>query len=182
LGYLTISLTVALALHEVGGQDLGGSFLGGLALFCACAVTHASISATAAANRAGTAEKTIKRDMERLRVAHREVSADIDAMQTRLDQMEAQVATTAFSAPEIEHVSAPQIELKMIDQIVDKLGAAMDARLQTIQGAGNITAINPSAARGPMDLVREALMENRVELHLQPIVQLPQRKTAFYEG
>jgi cyclic-di-GMP phosphodiesterase TipF (flagellum assembly factor) len=182
LGYLTISLTVALALHEVGGQDLGGSFLGGLALFCACAVTHASISATAAANRAGTAEKTIKRDMERLRVAHREVTADIDAMQTRLDQMEAQVATTAFSAPQIEHVSAPQIELKMIDQIVDKLGAAMDARLQTIQGAGNITAINPSAARGPMDLVREALMENRVELHLQPIVQLPQRKTAFYEG
>jgi cyclic-di-GMP phosphodiesterase TipF (flagellum assembly factor) len=58
----------------------------------------------------------------------------------------------------------------------------MDARMQTIQGAGNITAINPTAARGPMDLVREALMENRVELYLQPIVQLPQRKTAFYEG
>jgi cyclic-di-GMP phosphodiesterase TipF (flagellum assembly factor) len=33
-----------------------------------------------------------------------------------------------------------------------------------------------------MDLVREALLENRVELHLQPIVQLPQRKTAYYEG
>ena len=70
----------------------------------------------------------------------------------------------------------------MIDQIVDKLGAAMDARLGTLQSAGNITAINPTAARGPMDLVREALMENRVELYLQPIVQLPQRKTAFYEG
>jgi cyclic-di-GMP phosphodiesterase TipF (flagellum assembly factor) len=72
--------------------------------------------------------------------------------------------------------------MKLIDQIVDKLGAAMDARLGTLQSAGNITAINPTAARGPMDLVREALMENRVELHLQPIVQLPQRKTAFYEG
>ena len=92
LAYLTISLTVALALNEVGGQDLGGSFLGGIALFCACAVTHASISATAAANRAGTAEKTIKRDMEKLRVAHREVTADIDAMQTRLDSMEASIA------------------------------------------------------------------------------------------
>lgn len=182
LGYLTISLTVALALREVGGQDLGGSFLGGLALFCACAVTHASISATAAANRAGAAEKTIKRDMERLRVAHREVTADIDAMATRLDQIEAHVATQAFSPPQIEQAPAPQVELKLIDQIVDKLGAAMDARLQTLQTAGNITAINQSAARGPMDLVRDALMENRVELHLQPIVQLPQRKTAFYEG
>jgi cyclic-di-GMP phosphodiesterase TipF (flagellum assembly factor) len=184
VAYLTISLATALALNEVGGQDLGSSFLGGIALFCACAVTHSSISATAASNRAGNAEKTIKRDMERLRVAHREVTADIDAMQTRLDSMEASIAYGVPSAPQIEHhtPAAPQIELKLIDQIVDKLGAAMDARLQTIQGAGNITAINPTAARGPMDLVREALMENRVELYLQPIVQLPQRKTAFYEG
>jgi cyclic-di-GMP phosphodiesterase TipF (flagellum assembly factor) len=183
LAYLTISLATALALNEVGGQDLGSSFLGGIALFCACAVTHASISATTASNRAGEAEKTIKRDMERLRVAHREVTADIDAMQTRLDSMEASIAYGTPNTPQIEHQpAAPQIELKLIDQIVDKLGAAMDARLQTIQGAGNITAINPIAARGPMDLVREALMENRVELYLQPIVQLPQRKTAFYEG
>jgi cyclic-di-GMP phosphodiesterase TipF (flagellum assembly factor) len=184
LGYLTISLTVALLLNEVGGQDLGSSFLGGIALFCACAVTHSSISATSAAGRVGNTEKAMKRDMERLRVAHREVTADIDAMQTRLDSMEASIAygTPAPTTHQIETQSAPQIELRMIDQIVDKLGAAMDARLQTIQGAGNITAINPTAARGPMDLVREALMENRVELYLQPIVQLPQRKTAFYEG
>jgi cyclic-di-GMP phosphodiesterase TipF (flagellum assembly factor) len=49
-------------------------------------------------------------------------------------------------------------------------------------GAGNVTPINPAAARGPVELVREAILEDRVELHLQPIVQLPQRKTAFYEG
>lgn len=185
IGYLTVSLTVALLLNEVGGQDLGSSFLGGIALFCACAVTHSSISATTAAGRVGNTEKSMKRDMERLRVAHREVTADIDAMQTRLDSMEASIAygTPAPTSHQIEtQASGSQIELRMIDQIVDKLGAAMDARLQTIQGAGNITAINPTAARGPMDLVREALMENRVELYLQPIVQLPQRKTAFYEG
>ena len=185
IGYLTVSLTVALLLNEVGGQDLGSSFLGGIALFCACAVTHSSISATTAAGRVGNTEKSMKRDMERLRVAHREVTADIDAMQTRLDSMEASIAY-GTPAPTTHQIEAPtnggQIELRMIDQIVDKLGAAMDARLQTIQGAGNITAINPTAARGPMDLVREALMENRVELYLQPIVQLPQRKTAFYEG
>jgi cyclic-di-GMP phosphodiesterase TipF (flagellum assembly factor) len=183
LAYVTISLAVSLALKEVGGQDLGSSFLGGIALFCACAVTHSSISATSAAGRVNETEKSMKRDMERLRVAHREVTADIDAMQTRLDQMETSIAFGAPAPPsQIEAHGGAQIELKMIDQIVDKLGAAMDARLQTIQGAGNITAINPTAARGPMDLVREALMDNRVELYLQPIVQLPQRKTAFYEG
>ncbi|MGQ0531452.1 MAG: EAL domain-containing protein [Caulobacteraceae bacterium] len=180
--YAMVSLTVGLALNQVGGEGLGASILGGIALFSACAVTHAGISATAAAGRIGQAEKKIKGDMDRLRSAHREVAADIDAVQTRLDQIETQIAFAPPAAPQQIEAPPAHIELKLIDQIVDKLGAAMDARLQTIQGAGNITAINPTAARGPMDLVREALMENRVELHLQPIVQLPQRKTAFYEG
>lgn len=184
--YAMVSLTVGLALNQVGGEELGSSILGGIALFSACAVTHAGISASAAAGRIGQAEKKIKGDMDRLRTAHREVAADIDAVQTRLDQIETQIAFgTAPAQPQIAApvgASNAPIEMKLIDQIVDKLGAAMDARLSTIQSAGNITAINPTAARGPMDLVREALMENRVELHLQPIVQLPQRKTAFYEG
>ena len=33
-----------------------------------------------------------------------------------------------------------------------------------------------------LDAVKEALRENRVDLHLQPIVNLPQRRTCFYEG
>lgn len=182
--YALISLTVGSALLQVGGEDIGSAFLGGIALFSACAVTHAGISASAAAGRIGKSERRIKSDMDRLRSAHREVTADIDAMQTRLDQMEASIGFGAApAAPRIEAPAAsPQIEMNMIDQIVDKLGAAMDARIQHIQGAGNVTPITPTAARGPMDLVREALLENRVELHLQPIVQLPQRKTAYYEG
>lgn len=185
IGYAMISVVVGLALQRVGGEDLGAAFLGGIGLFCACAVTHAGITASAAASRAGAAEKRIKSDMERLRGAHREISADMDAVQTRLDQVEAHTAfaTPGPSVPQIEarHGDAP-LELKLIDQIVDKLGAAMDARLQRIEAAGNITAIGPNTTRGPMDLVREALLDNRVELHLQPIVQLPQRKTAYYEG
>ncbi|ANP45109.1 EAL domain-containing protein [Candidatus Viadribacter manganicus] len=183
--YAMVSLTVGLALNQVGGEELGSSILGGIALFSACAVTHAGISASSAAGRVNQAEKKIKVDMDRLRTAHREVAADIDAVQTRLDQMETQIAFG--TAPAHSQLAPPianngSIELKLIDQIVDKLGAAMDARLGTLQSAGNITPINPTAARGPIDQVREALMENRVELHLQPIVQLPQRKTAFYEG
>jgi len=33
-----------------------------------------------------------------------------------------------------------------------------------------------------MDTVRDALAENRVDLYLQPVVALPQRKTVFYES
>ncbi len=183
LAYATISLTVGLALQQVGGQDLGGAFLGGIGLFCACAVTHAGISASAAAGRIGGVEKRMRADSERLRGAHREIRADIEAMQTRMDSLEAQIAFAAPSSPQIEtQPAAPPIELKLIDQIVDKLGATLDARLSQIQAAPNVTPLHSDPTRGPMDLVREALVENRIELHLQPIVQLPQRKTAFYEG
>ncbi len=182
-GYAMISLTVGLALSQVGGEDIAASLLGGIGLFSACAVTHASIAASAAAGRIGGTEKRIKSDMERIRGSHREIAADLDAMQVRIDQLETSAAFGTQAQHQIEvQPRSGQIELKLIDQIVDKLGAAMDARLQHIQGAGNVTPISPAAALGPMDLVREALLENRVELHLQPIVQLPQRKTAFYEG
>jgi cyclic-di-GMP phosphodiesterase TipF (flagellum assembly factor) len=181
-GYALISLTVGLALNQIGGEDSAASFLGGIALFSACAVTHAGIAASFAAGKIGGAEKRIKGEMERVRSSHREISADIDAMQTRLDSIEATIGFGIQPPQQIEQQTGGPVELKLIDQIVDKLGAAMDARLQHIQAAGNVTPISPTAALGPMDLVREALLENRVELHLQPIVQLPQRKAAFYEG
>ncbi len=182
-GYAMISFAVGVALNQIGGEDVGAAFLGGIGLFSACAVTHASIAASAAAGRVGGAEQRIKSDMERIRGSHREIAADVDSVMTRLEQLE---VAAAFAAPPQHQIEARQqggqLELKLIDQIVDKLGAAMDARLGTIQAAGNVTPLKPSASPGPMDLVREALLENRVELHLQPIVQLPQRKTAFYEG
>jgi cyclic-di-GMP phosphodiesterase TipF (flagellum assembly factor) len=181
-GYALFGLTLGLALNQVGGQDMGGAILGGLALFCACAVTHAGLSASFAASRVGQSERRMKGDIDRVRSAQRELSADLDAMAQRLDQVEASTAFGVPAAPRIEAQPSAPVELKLIDQIVDKLGAAMDARLNQIQSASNITPIHGGPARGPMDMVREALLENRVELHLQPIVQLPQRKTAFYEG
>ncbi len=38
------------------------------------------------------------------------------------------------------------------------------------------------ALRKELDAVREALAENRVDLYLQPVVGLPQRRTVFYES
>ena len=53
IAYALISLTVGLALNQIGGQDAAASFMGGLGLFSACAVTHAGLSASFAAGRIG---------------------------------------------------------------------------------------------------------------------------------
>lgn len=182
-GYALISLTIGLALNQVGGESVASSFLGGLALFSACAVTHAGIAAAAAAGKIGGVEKRIKSDMERIKTAHREMMADMEAVTLRLESVERDIA----EAPLDRQLPAPAPqappEVAMIEQIVDRLGRALDSRFDEIKRVSAPADFGVAAApRGPIDLVREALLENRVELHLQPIVQLPQRKAAYYEG
>jgi cyclic-di-GMP phosphodiesterase TipF (flagellum assembly factor) len=181
-GYALVSLTIGLALNQVGGESGTAAFLGGIGLFSACAVTHAGIAASFAAGRIGAAERRIKSDVDRLREAHREVIGDIDAVSARLEALEQK--QIAMAGPrQIESPAPAAPELKLIDQIVDRLGQAMDARLGQMQSnAGAQAGAAAPNTGGTIDVVRTALMQNRVELHLQPIVALPQRRTAFYEG
>jgi cyclic-di-GMP phosphodiesterase TipF (flagellum assembly factor) len=174
-GYALLALTTGLALAQVGGSAPGEATIGALALFCAFSLTHAGLSAAHAAGAVGRTEKKIKADMDKLRVAHREVVAEMDAMGDRIDRIDN--AVTEIAHRPIEAPREP--EVKLIDRIVDKLGRQMDERIgqiARIAGPGNVRE------RGPIDMVREALDDNRVELHLQPIVALPQRKSVFYEG
>ncbi|MGE0045863.1 MAG: EAL domain-containing protein [Hyphomonadaceae bacterium] len=180
-GYALISVTVGLALNQIGGGSGAESFLGGMALFSACAITHAGITSSHAAGLIGRSEKRIRTDMERLRGAHREIVADMDAIAARVEQIDRRISEELI-APRIEaQPIAASPEIKMIDQIVDKLSRTMDARIDEIRRVTGPTQTSP-LERGPIDIVREALRDDRVELHLQPIVSLPQRKTAFYEG
>ncbi len=175
-GYALVSLTIGLALSQIGGAAAAEAFLGGLTLFCACAITHGTITAAAAAGAIGRTEKRIRGEIDRLREADRAVNADLDDFAARVQDLERTVQEIAERPPPVLPAPQPAPDIRMIDHLVDRLERAMESRLATASGAA------PRAARGPIDIVREALHENRVELHLQPIVSLPQRKTAFYEG
>jgi cyclic-di-GMP phosphodiesterase TipF (flagellum assembly factor) len=176
-GYALLALTTGLALANVGGASLAEAALGGIALFSALAVTHGGISAAYAAGLVGRTEKRLKGDMDKLRAAHREIVAEMDAVSDRLERLDEAVAEVAHRAAE---VPAQVPEMRMLDQIVDRLGRALDNRFDEMRQVTGPT----SAKRGDgvIEIVREALEENRIELHLQPTVSLPQRRTTFYEG
>lgn len=180
LAYLLVATTVGVALVGIGEASAAEGFLGGLALFSACAVTHAGITAAIASGAIGRAERRIKGDMERLRTAHKSVTEDMDSLTARIEVLEdAMEDLPRRMAP--EPIAAPVApDLKMIDQIVDKLTRAIDQRIDDSRRLP--PSATPTEASGPISLVRDALDDNRVELHLQPIVTLPQRKTVFYEG
>jgi cyclic-di-GMP phosphodiesterase TipF (flagellum assembly factor) len=175
LGYALMALCVGLALGGVGGAGPAESFLGAMALFCALAVTHAGISAACAAGAVGRTETRLRSEMGRVRAQNKEIAAEIETMHERVERLDMAVAEVA------QRRTDPQAspDLKMIDHIVDRLGRAMDNRIDEMR---RVTGPHPARERGPIEIVRDALEENRVELHLQPIVALPQRRTAFYEG
>ncbi|MBI1186799.1 MAG: EAL domain-containing protein [Alphaproteobacteria bacterium] len=176
-GYALVSLTIGLALSQIGGGSGAASFLGGIAFFSACAITHGGIAAASAAGLIGRTEKRIRSDIDKLRAAQREIITDIDAIAARMEDVDRRIDAIGDTPAAI--AAAPTPEIKMIDQIVDKLSRTMDQRFEDIR---RISGPTETRAHGPIDIVREALIDNRVELHLQPIVSLPQRRTSFYEG
>jgi cyclic-di-GMP phosphodiesterase, flagellum assembly factor TipF len=70
-------------------------------------------------------------------------------------------------------------EMRSLEDMISKLGKKFESRLQVVRAQAADSSIEGASA---LDEVREALRENRVDLHLQPIVNLPQRRVCFYEG
>ncbi|MGE3301879.1 MAG: EAL domain-containing protein [Hyphomonadaceae bacterium] len=176
--YAMLSFALGLALSRIGGADALGATLGALSLFAALAITHAGLSAAAAAGAVRDAEKRLQMkfaaEIDKLRSSQRTMREDIEAMGDHLARVEhVMIERPAIAGP-------AQSEATMIDQLAAKLGAVMDARIDEVRRVAGPAA--PPPPRGPIEIVREALNENRVELHLQPIVALPQRRTVFYEG
>ena len=139
-----------------------------------------------------------------------EAVAHLERVQRRLEGDLAQVrnALADLQARPEQNVGAVVAEVKVLQSLVERLYSARARRAAT--GYPRVTRITGSEAGGvrcarnqrrgfggpslPMppvaegldeqeilDLVREGLRENAVELALQPIVSLPQRKRRFFE-
>lgn len=78
-----------------------------------------------------------------------------------------------------ERRSALVSEMRSLEDIIGRLSRNFDTRLHDVRSSTGDHTIDGGAA---LDAVRDALRENRVDLHLQPIVNLPQRRVCFYEG
>ncbi|MEQ1755010.1 MAG: EAL domain-containing protein [Micropepsaceae bacterium] len=84
-------------------------------------------------------------------------------------------------------------EVKVLESLVRRLAEGVADRAQGYQPASDEVLLRaPRNERMPaasgntrdsmIDLIRRALEDNRVELYLQPIVSLPQRRVRYYEA
>ncbi|OYW82752.1 MAG: diguanylate phosphodiesterase [Asticcacaulis sp. 32-58-5] len=190
--YIFFSLTIAALLWR-GGSDGGAcvaAFLGTMGL---CTGFHVFVGQKLMAAR-------VDKDIERVREAHRLMIEAIDA--TQKDMLDLADSVQHQRTTRTEELTS---EVKMLESLVLKLGESIEDRLNQWQNrapvSGQSAPAQPNYGRGPnaaeavrqmsrqeqqaialIETVREALIENRVDLYLQPVVSLPQRKTVFYES
>ncbi len=165
--YLLVATTVAVLLWRAGaGWGAGAAGLIG-ALGMAFSL-HNLIG-----RGVGTAR--LQAELERLREAHRLLADHIEATQEALDGLEARLRADAETrSEELTH------EVRMLEDLVARMRESLAAPRAGGRPADLGRAGDPRSAL--LDTVRDALAENRVDLYLQPVVSLPQRRTVFYES
>lgn len=196
--YAVVIAAAALALHRAAGVSAEGAALIGGVLLLFAGQVHALIGR--AAERAAT-----EREMNGLRAVTATLSRDLDRMTARVGELETALDTQ--TAARSEQLSS---EVRLVETLVKGLAesveaglsgkaagpragrratdrpdppAAGQARLPLGGEASGDGASDAAVTEGELiETIRASLEENRVDLYLQPIVTLPQRKTRFYEG
>jgi cyclic-di-GMP phosphodiesterase, flagellum assembly factor TipF len=165
--YLCLSLIVALTLWRYGGGWGAGvaALVGGLGL---CFAFHGLIERALETGQ-------IKGEIEAVRDAHRILIDQVEALDARVTEVAGTVAEQALRRSE-----ELADEVHMLEDLVQRMRHQLD-------GQGPVAfAERPGGDRRAsgalLETIRDALTENRVDLYLQPIVGLPQRKTVFYES
>ena len=167
--YLCLSLIVALTLWRNGfGAGVAMSaFLGGLGVCLAC---HGMVMRV-------LEMRELRGEVEAVRDAHKILLDQV----VRIDGRVTQVARTVEA--DVGRSAELSDEVHLLEKLVHKLTRRMDE--QPAAAAPYVAARGVQEVRRPqamIDIVREALTQGRVDLYLQPVMALPQRKTVYYES
>jgi cyclic-di-GMP phosphodiesterase TipF (flagellum assembly factor) len=171
--YLCVSLTIALTLWRNGG-GWGAGVAALVGCFGLCFAFHGLI-ARALENAA------IRGEIDAVREAHKILIDQVERLDAKVSEVVEAVELDAHRGDELED------EVHMLETLVDRMQQRLDERVAEAPPARGLAGAmghnsQHRAAAALMDTVREALTENRVDLYLQPVVALPQRKTVFYES
>jgi len=162
--YITLSLTLALYLWRAGGWPAGVA--GAIGAFGTLIGVHSLFSR-------GVDRAILRSEIRVVREAHA-ILAD------QIEQMDARIATASAEAHhEAEELSG---EVRMLEDLVQRMTQNVEARESLVVAAAAPIAAGHEQRTAILEAIRDALSDNRVDLYLQPVVSLPQRRTVFYES
>ncbi len=117
----------------------------------------------------------LRAEIAAIRDAHRILVDHLEETEGALEELASQLQSEA-----VGKTATLTSEVRMLEDLVARMGDDLEARLSAPQAALAGPAGRQDAAR--IQVIRDALLENRVDLYFQPVVSLPQRRTAFYES
>jgi len=169
--YLCLSLIVALTLwrNGLGGGVAISSMMGCLGL---CLASHGMIMRF-------LEMREMRGEVEAVRDAHRILLDQVVAIDGRVTDV------ARIVEADVSRSTALTGEVHLLEQLVQKMSHRIDEPQYGTTGTPYLAARGGQDVRRPqalLDVVREALTEGRVDLYLQPVMALPQRKTVFYES
>jgi len=169
--YLCLSLIIALSLWR-NGMGWGVAISSMMGCFGLCLASHGMIMRF-------LEMREIRGEVEAVREGHRIL---LDQM-VRLDGRVTDIASVVENDKSRSATLTGEVHL--LEKLVQKMTRRFDEQPAYASSSPHLAARGGQDVRRPvslLDVVREALTENRVDLYLQPVVGLPQRKTVFYES
>lgn len=185
LTYAMIAVVASLAFERFDLMSSDLAWLMGAVVFLIAGQVHAA--AARAAER-----KAFKEDIHELRAANLSLLDEFEQLQTRLETVESAApgARPDESGEDAYELSEPAYEGDTPRINIPRRGLAPGASnderliaelLSRLESAGH-GAAEQAVQATDAEIVRAALDANRIDLYLQPVVSLPQRRTYFYEG
>ena len=168
--YICISLIAAVLVWRVGG----GAGAGAAALIGSLGLCFAVQGVIARLGQDGE----LRGEVAAIRDAQLILTAEIEKIQAKLgDMVETITEETLRRSEEIYS------EVQMLEDVVQSMGERLEAQLsqQVEKAEAAVSAASPHA-NALLQTVRAALDAGRVDLYLQAVVSLPQRRTQYYES
>ena len=165
LFYAAIGAASGWGLYTYAGVELPLAIAGGAIITALLGQVH--LFATSGGS------KKLNQRIDSVESAQRDTKQRMDVIEARTDAIESSVKHELT-----ERRDALVTEMKQLETLIDRLSRNFENKLQTAGSVGEVAPREDAVLRE----VKDALQDGRVDLHLQPIVSLPQRRVSFYEG
>ncbi len=190
--YAMVSVAIGVGTYRFVGGPLLLSWLCGMASFLLFGQAHSVISRA-------RERVLLESELSQLRQAYQIVGEELERTRERVREM-ARISEARADERNTQIISEVRLLETLIQQMHNSLGAkggeaAAESEngvvIDKIELAASATdhrvpdlesVIDQLSESELMDMVEGALNENRVDLYVQPIVSLPQRKIRYFEG
>jgi cyclic-di-GMP phosphodiesterase TipF (flagellum assembly factor) len=177
--YGTVAVVTALTLPGIAPVAPAVAVAIGGTIFVVFAVLHEVFARQEVLGR-------FAEEITHLRLSHGEVSRELSAARGEMSRLHQTLEARGRGISDAAY-DALAAEVKVLQDLVDGLstekeGAAKRRSINDDAGPGVPPVARHLDDQGILNVVRDGLRADRIDLYLQPIVSLPQRQRRFYEA